>query len=316
MTQENLGITIVPLAGGSNNIVLAQEQWFSLKDMLVFFARRWWVFAGVMALSLILGLSYLRTTPVYYEATMIIAGKDSGNFLSQDSGSLLEMLSKGKSSTDQKIEQFIDMMLLEPVVSRAAQKHDLLRRIYSHLWDPAAQKWVQPQGGAAVIKQRLQRLAGRPAGHNPTVVDLMQTISANFTKTKLEKSGFYRLSYRSNDPKFAALMLQSLFNEANEFQREAELAKNRKRLQYLEGRMNDTKDVFHRREIQTMMRGIENALMVAFVDETIAVDVIDSVSEPIQPAGPRMGKTLAISIMLGFLAALGGVWIWFMLRRC
>ena len=315
MTQENPAITIVPLAGGSHNIVLAHEQWFSLKDMLLFFLRRWWVFAAVISLSVILGLSYLRTTPAYYEATMIIAGKDSGSFLTQNSGSLLDMLAKGRASADQKTEQFIDMMLIEPVISKTAQKHDLLRRIYSSVWDPSAQRWVPPRGVGAVVKQHLRRLAGRPIWQEPELVDLMNTISAGFGKKQLEKSGFYRLSYRSSDPAFAAFMLQSLFTEANAFQREAELAKNRKRLKYLEERLSATRDVFHRREIQGMMRGIENALMVAFVDETIAVDVIDSVSVPTQPAGPRVIKTLAISVMSGVILALGGLWVWFLFRR-
>ncbi len=305
----------MPLAEGSNTIVLAQEQWFSLREIMVFMLRRWWVVVAVIALALILGLSYLRTTPPYYEATMIIAGKDTGSFLSQDSGSLLEIVAQGRANADKKTEQFIDMMLIEPVIAKATEKNDLMHRMYADLWDASTQSWTQPQGTGAMIKRELRSLAGRAPWQQPTITDLMTTIAANFQKTQLEKSGFYRLSYRSNDPAFAAFMLQTLFSEANEFQREAELLKNRKRLKYLEDRMNATRDVFHRREIQGMMRGIENALMVAFVDETIAVDVIDSVSEPIQPAGPRMGRTLAISIMLGFLAALGVVWIWFMLRR-
>lgn len=315
MTQDNPALTIVPLAGSSNTIVLAHEQWFSLRELMAFMLRRWWVVVAVMALALSLGLSYLRTTPPYYEATMIIAGKDSGSFLSQESGSLLDLVAQGGSGTDKKTEQFIDMMLIEPVIAKAAEKNDLMRRMYADLWDASARSWTQPQGTGAMIRRELRSLAGRSPWQQPTMTDLMTTIAANFQKTQLEKSGFYRLSYRSSDPAFAAFMLQTLFSEANEFQREAELLKNRKRLKYLEDRMNATRDVFHRREIQGMMRGIENALMVAFVDETIAVDVIDGVSVPTQPAGPRLGKTLAVSGLLGMTVGLCGVWLWFLLRR-
>jgi uncharacterized protein involved in exopolysaccharide biosynthesis len=315
MTQDNPTLTLVPLSGGTNTIALAHEQWFSLKEMMVFFLKRWWVFVVAVLLSVILGLSYLRTTPPYYEATMIIAGKDTGSFLSQDSTALMDLLAQSQSSANQKTEQFIDMMLITPVISSIAQKHNLLQRMYGQVWNAETKQWVPPQGTGALIKQRLRHMAGRTPWQEPTLEDLTKLIVAGFSKKQLEKSGFYRLSYRSGDPQFAAFLLRNLFAEANAFQRELELAKNRKRLKYLEDRLNTTKDVFHRREIQAMIRGIENALMIAFVDETIAVDVIDDVSTPIHPAGPRLGKTLAMSIALGLLVASGVVWGWFMLRR-
>jgi LPS O-antigen subunit length determinant protein (WzzB/FepE family) len=314
MTDPKPALTVVPVNGATQNIAIVHEQWFSLLELGGFFLRKWWVFSLVASLAGLLGLVYLRSTPVYYQATMIINSKDTSGLQGQDSGSLLDVLTREHSKANKKLDQFIDLMQMEPVIGSLDRKHALVRQFYGNLWNAETQSWIPPTGTQAVIRQNLRTLAGRQAWQQPGLPDLMTSISGNFKSEPLQKSGFFRLSYQSADPAFAAFMLQSLFQEANEFQRADELETYRKRLDYLEKRLAKTSDVFHRREIQQMINSIETGMMVAFVDETIAVDVIAPVSVPDRPAGPRLGKTLALSIMLGLLIASGGVYAWFMLR--
>ena len=271
---------------------------------------KWFITGFTLICTLIAVYVTLYVLPVTYksEAVLMPANSESeGGKLSALLGSLPINLPGAAGSKTDKILAFLKSRNLQ---QRLIGKYNLLPVLYKNLWDQKNKKWKVDDPKKI-----------------PTVIKAIQSnaLEPSFQVEKDKKSGLIKISWESEDPKFAALMLKRVINELqhyldNEYESDAkrerefvqkQLEKATQELEFWESQVPNktltlsriTRERLAAQTVYTELRKQLELAKIAEAKELITFKVLDPPFVPETKYKPKRTLICAVTMVTsGFLA--------------
>jgi len=118
------------------------------------------------------------------------------------------------------------------------------------------------------------------------------------------KSSLLRISIEWTEPEVAALWVNSLVKEINNYARVREIERSQKNLEYLNGELARTRVVDFRRSLYELIAQEQKKAMLANTQNEFVFRVLDKAEAPDIKASPKRSKIVVVSMLTGLLFAL------------
>lgn len=260
---------------------------------VVLWGYRMWIVGCTSAIA-VMGVVYaLLATPIYYsEAT--IAPKETGKggsgasgILSQlggMSGMVASQLGLGNANLD-KLEIILKSHELAETV---IEKNDLLPMLYPTLWDAKQNAWKS---------KNVEKV--------PTVRMGIKKLKSQVLKVNLEaKKNIIRVGASLTDPQSAKRLIDFYLEALNDKIRADVMRDADANREYLERQLGKTGDPMLSEKIQNMIAfEIEKYMLVSHQ----AFEVLERPVVPMERAKPRRKMIVMISVLVGILLSVVGV---------
>ncbi|WP_457571919.1 Wzz/FepE/Etk N-terminal domain-containing protein [Desulfovulcanus sp.] len=281
-----------------------------LKLWDVIWQGKWFIAGFTLICTLIAVYVTLYVLPVIYKSEAVLMPTASQNGMGKLAGLVgnlpIPFDLPGGGKTD-NISTFLQSRNLQ---QRLIEKYNLLPILYKDLWDAKNKKWKVKKPEDA-----------------PTVVKAIQSkaLSSAFQVSQDKKTNLITISWESEDPKFAALMLERIINELqhyldNEYESDAkrerefvekQLAKATKELEYWERQVPTknltlskiTRERLAAQTVYTELRKQLELAKIAEAKELITFKVLDPPFVPEKKYKPKRALICAVTMVTsGFLA--------------
>lgn len=240
-----------------------------------------WLGIVLVAVSLILAVSYLHIATYKYTAVLALTPADqsgqkpSGNLANLGSLVGVDLSSQAGSA----FAMYAEAVTSYPVAERLSKRASLMQAIFKESWDPAAQRWREPQSLLRGIVTRVKRLLGVPikAWTPPDGHDLQNYIEKNVLIAEDKRKALIRLTYLNPDPKVAVELLAGINVEADNFLRARSLERSTRYVEYLERRLAEIQVVEYRLSMAQMLGNYERTRMMASSDTSFAAEAFGDI---------------------------------------
>lgn len=251
--------------------------------------KRRWLITGLTALFAIGGVIYASVaTPVYRaDVVLAFAHEERGSGISSNLGGLASLAGINLAPQGNSMKALATMRSRAFVESFIVDNR-LLPVLFSSQWNAEEEMWISDV----------------PEEH-PDIRDAVRF----FTNTvrsinEDEDTGLITLSIDWTDAEIAANWVEELVERVNEQLRERDMAEARRRLQYLQGQLQNANLVELRQAISRLIENQMQTIMLAQAKSEYAFAVIDPPRVPDRPVRPR--KVLIVALMT-FCGGLFGV---------
>jgi uncharacterized protein involved in exopolysaccharide biosynthesis len=240
-----------------------------------------WLGIALVAVSLILAVSYLHMATYKYSAVLALTPADqsgqkpSGNLSNLGSLVGVDLSSQAGSA----FAMYAEAVTSYPVTERLSKRAPLMQAIFKESWDPAAQQWREPQSLVRGIITGVKRLLGVPikAWAPPDGHDLQNYIEKNVLVAEHKKKALIRLTYLNADPKVALELLAGINVEADSFLRARSLERSTRYVEYLERRLAEIQVVEYRLSMAQVLVNYERTRMMASSDTSFAAEAFGDI---------------------------------------
>lgn len=123
-------------------------------------------------------------------------------------------------------------------------KHRLMQIVYKGGWDPATQTWTRPNNPEFERDQRLRTFLHQNLWAPPNIETLADYISGSVRIEPYKGSAFYELTVRNIDGDYAVWLLDTVFNEADEFLREKDRQQSAQRRTFIEKQLESRSMIY------------------------------------------------------------------------
>lgn len=198
---------------------------------------------------------------------------------------------------------FSDTLRSYPVAEVLASDRKLMHTIFSDQWDPQTRQWREPRSTIGNISKAVKSFIGAPMlpYRRPTAIDLRGYIREHVIVTEDKKKSLVMFTYRHEDPKFAAALLQRLVDASDDFLRAKSLRRSTTYVRYLERRISEVQVVEYRSSLSQALISYENTRMMASSEASFAAEQFGDVWVSPRPTTPVPLLVLAIGIAIGFV---------------
>ncbi len=273
--------------------------------------NRKWLLLGMAFVGFLLGVVYVRATPLVYHTELRVAPAPSsggaGNRLGGLSGlAALAGVSVGSPSGGiSPFDLYLDTMLSRSLAAELAQDPTIMRRIFASQWDKRTQSWHEPQGVVYKARRDFAGLVGLPvsAWHAPGAADLHDYLIRAIVigRPGPRDPPITRISFDSEDPELAARVLGELHRRADTRIKQSSLATAVSYASYLSQRMRTVVLVEHRRDLSEALGEQEKSIMMASSGAPFAAMVTEPPSTLERPIAPNVVLVLLAGVFSGFL---------------
>jgi uncharacterized protein involved in exopolysaccharide biosynthesis len=276
----------------------------------VIWQGKWFIIGFTIFCTLIAVFITLYVLPVTYKSEAVLmptASQSGASKLAGLVGNLPLPFDLPGSSKNNNIVMFLQSRNLQ---QRLIEKYNLLPILYKKIWDDKNKKWRVKKPEDA-----------------PTVVKAIQSkaISSVYQVSQDKKTGLITISWESEEPEFAALMLQRVIDELqyyldHEYESDAkrerefvekQLAKATKELEYWERQVPTknltlskiTRERLAAQTVYTELRKQLELAKIAEAKELISFKVLDPPFVPENKYKPKRTLICAVTLVTsGFLA--------------
>lgn len=205
---------------------------------------------------------------------------------------------------------FSDTVRSYPVAEVLARDRKLMRTIFRDQWDPQTRQWREPRSAIGNLSKMVKSFIGAPVlpYRRPTAIDLRGYIREYVIVTEDKKKSIVLFSYRHEDPKFAAALLQRLVDASDDFLRAKSLQRSATYVRYLERRINEVQVAEYRNSLAQALISYESTRMMASSDASFAAEQFGDVWVSARPTTPVPLIVLGISMATAF-----ALWLIFVL---
>jgi uncharacterized protein involved in exopolysaccharide biosynthesis len=251
-------------------------------------ARKWWIIASVVLFTGLAVAYTLIATPIFRANTILApasqdSGLDIGSALGQ-LGGIAAMAGIG-GSRGAETEEALAVLRSREFTERFIREHQLLPRLYPHLWDAQGAKWTVPQNEQPTYSRAYRMFHNR-----------IRAVDQD------KKTGLITLSIDWRNRVEAADWANLLIAQLNAEMRKRAMAKAVTSLGFLERELKATVAVETREAISRLMESQIKQRMLANVTEEYAFRVVDRALPPDadDPVKPRKLAIIAGGLFAGF----------------
>lgn len=279
----------------SSSPFLARDDSISLLGMIQ--RRRWtyiWIIAASVALMTV--YSFVATQKYTAEITLFQRNFDflSENMIGQS------LLALGSSQLQSPIDHFTVAMTSRPVAQLLINKQGIDKILFEDQWNTETNSWKPKPGIFAWIKRQINVVFGLPAWTPPDESDLAELLQDKIDVTLTDTDGTLQLSYENKDPKVAALVLQSLYDDTMTIIRQDQVNALEHVFDTVLNRLNNTHNVILKSSI-TDFASQSLVEMTRASARSVEVGVLNPVRVSATPTSPRPLLNMLIGVLLGLL---------------
>ena len=281
----------------------------TLRDLFVYIWRRKLMLLILNVAGVILTIISLMASRPVYTASMVVgppAGSTSASTLSSLAG--LAGVRSDSSSTGPgglQPSDFLSLFRSQALVSAIDDKTGLRRRIFAAAWDAKHKRWdMSPKGAKAWIKASVRTLVGKPIADQPTYTDTATWLTQNITITYDQPDNQWTISTNSTNPKFALWLLQTLYNQTQDYLKTRLRTQSLSEKAYLNRRLSEVTVEDYRQALLAMLSDQEKSLMLLDSNAPIAARIIVPATVTDSPTAPSITLTLVLGALISIVFSL------------
>lgn len=127
---------------------------------------------------------------------------------------------------------------------RMQDKHQLMQIVYKGSWDPATQSWIRSNNPDFERDERIRSFLHQNLWAPPNIETLADYIGGSIRIEPYKGSAFYELTVRNVDGEYARWLLETVFNEADEFLREKDREQSAQRRTFIEKQLESRSMIY------------------------------------------------------------------------
>jgi uncharacterized protein involved in exopolysaccharide biosynthesis len=288
-----------------------------LFDVVCDITGAWRTIAVAMLGGAIIAALALSSSPRVYTATAVVGPAEGsaqgglGSSLGQFSGaaSLLGVNLGSSGGTD--FVEFGQLLTSERLAKKLYQNEALRPVFFGTMWRPETKSWVQPRSLKDTIRRTVMSPFGSTNWTPPNSFDLQDTIESKLTILEDKVTNYVTLTFQSDTPEHAEYGLSTIIRTTDEEIRQASKDRAAGRIAFLNTTLRQTTIQDQRDAIISVLSSQEKTMMMASVDKTYAINLIDPPSAGPAPTSPRplasiIGAVFAALLLSSlFIAARG-----------
>jgi uncharacterized protein involved in exopolysaccharide biosynthesis len=292
----------------------SRHETISLHQILSRLHRGWAIVLVSTLVTFGLAVGYLEFTTPVYTADMAIAPPTqsstgrSGSALS-GLGSIAGLALGGDTGgTNTSFIRYEKMLTSREVAARLVRDHDVLQLVFADRWDAVHQTWKPPFGIVEWLKSATNHVFGRTVDTTPDAAELRRFLAkhlsievppADMALAAPPAIRYVKFTFR--DPRVAPEILLWLHQETDGVIREAELARTRHMIDYLDDSLRKTTEVDERASLAQLLLDQERSAMLLTTGLDYSAEVIDLPGVPQEPSYPEIPLTLILGVLTGLL---------------
>lgn len=278
---------------------------FNLRTILDAVAAGWRTIAVFIAVTLLLTLVILATTPPSYRVQMMVlpAPSDRAQETSPGGGALTALLGiAGGAQTGSDYVRYQHLMSSPAVAERLQDKYHLLQYVFSNRWNEKTHQWhPAPSTLRTALQGWLLRLSHIPISPPPDATTLADFIATQIQILPSQTTDIVNVSMTSRDVAFARRVMLLAHEQTNALLRDQVARRARQQVAYLQGKLAQTSVEDYRMTLLALLSAQEKNLMLTQTDASFAAEIISPpVASPV-PVSPRPVLSLAVAILVGGL---------------
>lgn len=270
-------------------------------------AKYFTAFLAVLGiLFAILSLTFAR--PIYTATVTIGPSEDSGTHAggglgqyAAAAGALGITLGDADGSYFNKYKELLDSNLLSENLFR---RDDLRTLLFGPGWNAKTKTFKRPVGLVFAIKEFIKGILGLHRWSQPGPFELRELLKRQMVITTDKVTGFVQISMQSDTPRQAVYLLHAVIAEADSQLRESAKRRATGRIEYLTRTLDHTAVQDQREATIDILSAQQKNLMMASVDKTFAMEIIDPPAAPTIPTSPKPRATLVMDLLVTVLAGL------------
>ena len=266
---------------------------------------KWWITLFTTAAAAI-GVAVALALPNKYEVTAKIAPVEAGgagglSALAGQFGGLASLAGISlPSGGGSESELLLEIMQSRAFVREFIAEHNLTPRLMAvasydpmtgvetfdtELYNPDTQTWV--------------RVVEPPKQPAPSVEEQVDAFLEVFKVNQGKGDSVIGLSFTHPSPRFGAEVIDLLIARLDDYARERDQAKAEQSIEYLEGKLRETRLTEVQRVLYDMIESQTKTLMLAEVNQDYAFQVIDPPYIPEKRSSPKRALIAALAVVLG-----------------
>lgn len=285
-------------------------------DLRELFATLWagkWLIIAITFVFAVAGVAYALYKPNIYQSSVLLAPANEEGGLGRISGQLgglasLAGINLGNNGSNQKV-------IAKEVLQSRAFLADFIRRHNLEVplmgiegWNVNSQTWVfdhdvyNPEAG--------EWLTDADGGsHKPTDWDLVKAFKENHLSVSESKdNGMVTVSVKNLSPLAAQKWAEWLVADVNEHMRRRDVSEANSRIEYLEGKLNDTNVAGMQQVFYQLIESETRTVMLANAQQEYVFETVDPAVVPEEESEP---KRVLICVMAALLGGMFGVFVVF-----
>jgi len=269
----------------------------------------WPLAALIVCGALLTGYLYLQIRTTEYDVSMVVSpvtppGQTQNNSLVGGAAAALLGLG-GNTPSAANSDRYQELLVSAALAARIDRNGPIYANLYSREWDAEAKEWHPPSGTLQDIKRALSEFLGAQPWQAPDAARLSRDLRDTLVFTPVGRSDLFRVTLRTSDPKFGAYLLSTLNQLADSMIREIERKRVTAYLGYLNSELPTVQNAENRTALSQLVIEEDRALMQLSANGvSYATQLVEPPSIPDRPVGLRPLPAMAVSGLLGLLAAL------------
>lgn len=284
-----------------------------LDDFLHRLRHRFWPFWPLVALiilaSLLIGYTYLQIRPTEYDVSMVVSpvtppGRtENTSIVAGAAASLLGLTSGGSGAANS--DRYQELIVSTALADRIDRTGPIYKTLYSAEWDSENNRWRPPTGILSTVKRLVSSVLGGQPWRAPDAARLASDLKRSLIFTPVGRSDLFRVTLRTENPKFAIFLLSTLNGMTDTMIREIERKRVNAYLTYLDSELPVVQNTENRTAISQLVMDEQRALMQLSANGvSYATQLMEPPTIPYQPVGLRALSVMAITGLLGLIAGL------------
>jgi LPS O-antigen subunit length determinant protein (WzzB/FepE family) len=267
------------------------------QSMIGLILCRWRFISIFTALSLCLGLFYVRSSASSYEAQVIMVDNPRAEITSSSSSIRpLSLLGGEAKITDFDIFKYY--LTSSVVANDLLNRNDISTLIFSNEWDEKAKNWHAPNTFTQNIKRIIYSALKRPEYYKPDVGRVQKYLIQNVEIRETKAPAMTIVSYLSPDPDFAKRFLSTVIDSARQHTIEVVRSDLQSQINTITRKLDTEQSLSIRESLETVL--VEKIRTIALIDGSSSYPLLliqDSrvSSEPVSP------KPFLIIALSGFI---------------
>lgn len=264
-----------------------------------------YVIVSLAVLGLLFAILTLYTAKPTYTAKMVAGPAESAGGGAGRAGGLGQLgaaasafginIGGGDNSYFGRYKEVLDSESLAEALFR---RDDLRPVLFGPGWNPETRKFMRPEGLLFNIKELVKGLLGLRTWSSPGPFELREALKAKMTVTLDQLTNLLRISVRGDSPAQAEFVLRSVTKEADELLRRTARERAAGRIAYLNQALRDTTMQDQRESMINILSSQQHNMMMASVDRTFAIEIIDPPAASPVPTSPVPRVTLFMGVSL------------------
>jgi len=289
---------------------------FSEIDLLQV-ARDIWGAKIFIALLAVIGVLFsvliLSSAKPTYTATMTVSqsegaprpGLSLGQYASAAAAVGIDIGGSADDANFTKFKVLLDSDLLSVALFR---RDDLKPFLFGPGWNPETRTFSRPTGFTFELKEFIKGILGLRTWATPGPTEVRSALKRSLTFTADRQTGLVKIFVQDFSPESATFFLRTVVLEADALIRDAAKVRASNRIRYLNEALARTTQQDLRDAILSLLSGQQRSMMMASVDTTFAVEVIDPPYASTVPTSPVTRVVLVTyvltMIVIGVFAAI------------